>query len=104
VKQDVHRYYRQMAKNYYEAEEKAKLDAIALNAESQGLLLAGNVHKYNRARKELTRLKNWEARCAYQRERFEKAAQKLEEGGALDKVPAPEAEPIPERASTPHEG
>lgn len=78
VKQDVHQYYSQMAKNYHEAEEKAKMDAIALEAESRGLLQSGQVHKYNRTRKELTRLKDWEARCAYQKERFEKAAKKLE--------------------------
>lgn len=78
IKQDVHQYYSQMAKNYHEAEQKAKLDAVALDAESRGLLQSGQVHKYNRTRKELTRLKDWEARCAYQKERFEKAAKKLE--------------------------
>ena len=78
ITQDVHRYYRQMAINYKEAEDKAKMDAMTLEGESRSLLQAGDLHGYNKAQKELARIKNWQANCARQRERFEKAAQKLE--------------------------
>jgi hypothetical protein len=89
VKQDVYQYYRQMAQNYHEAGEKAKFDAITLDAESRSHLQANDVHKYNRARREVARLKDWEARCESQRQRFEKAAKKLEPG--LPSVPPGEA-------------
>ena len=74
--QDVHLYYQQMAINYKEAEAKAKLDALTLERRSGSLLQGGEVHKYNRAQKELAKIKNWQAYCARQHERFEKAAQK----------------------------
>ncbi len=74
--QDVHLYYQQMAVNYKEAEEKAKLDAVTLERESGSLLQGGELHKYKRAQKELAKLKDWQEYCARQHERFEKAAQK----------------------------
>jgi hypothetical protein len=92
VKQDVYQYYRQMAQNYHEAGEKAKFDAITVNAESRGYLQAGDVHKYNRARKELSRIKDWEARCEAQRQRFERAARDLEPSLPHGKAVAPQAE------------
>ncbi len=78
IRQDVHEYYRQMARNYHEAEEKAKLDALALETASRQHLEAGHVHKFQRDRREIDRLKDWQARCAHQKERFEQAARKLE--------------------------
>lgn len=74
--QDVHLYYQQMAINYKEAEEKAKLDAVTLERQSGSLLQGGELHKYNRTQKELAKIKNWQGYCARQHERFEKAAQK----------------------------
>jgi len=74
--QDVHLYYQQMAVNYKEAEEKAKLDAVTLERESGALLQGGELHKYKRAQKELAKIKNWQEYCARQHERFEKAAEK----------------------------
>ena len=74
--QDVHLYYQQMAINYKEAEEKAKLDAVTLERQSGSLLQGGELHKYNRAQKELAKIKNWQEYCARQHERFEKAAEK----------------------------
>ena len=74
--QDVHLYYQQMAINYKEAEEKAKLDAVTLERESGALLQGGELHKYNRAQKELAKIKNWQEYCARQHERFLKAAEK----------------------------
>ena len=78
ITQDVHRYYSQMAHNYRQAEDKAKMDALTLEGESRSLLQAGDFHKYNRAQKELARIKDWQSHCARQRERFEAAAQKME--------------------------
>jgi len=89
VKQDVHRYYRQMARNYQEAKEKAKFEAITLEADSRIALQAGNFHKYNRTQKDLERVKNWETRCANQRQRFEKAALKLEPAAPGEEAAAP---------------
>jgi hypothetical protein len=106
VKQDVHRYYRQMAENYREAEEKAKFEAVTLEADSRTFLRAGNVHRFNRARKELARLKDWEDRCASQRERFEQAARKLASGGVADgsPPPSPDAQSDPEAGLPPPAG
>ena len=94
VTQDVHRYYRQMAINYKEAEDKAKMDAMTLEGESRSLLQAGDLHGYNKAQKELGRIKNWESRCAWQRERFEAAAQKME-GPADPKKEADQGTELP---------
>jgi len=73
---DVHLYYQQMAVNYKEAEEKAKVDIVTLERKSAVLLQAGETHKYNKAQKEISRIKNWQENCARQSERFAKAAQK----------------------------
>lgn len=102
VKEDVHQYYQQMARNYHDAQEKAKQDAISLNSQSRGYLETGDVNKYNRARKQLARIRDWEARCAYQQERFEKAARMLEPGPTSGATPDRPAEPPPvaEPAST----
>ena len=78
VTQDVHRYYRQMEQNYKEAERKANFDAMTLEGESRSLLQAGDFRKYNGTQKELARLRNWQAHCDSQSERFAKAAEKLE--------------------------
>ena len=64
--QDVHLYYQQMAINYKEAEEKAKLDAVTLERESASLLQGGEMHKYNRAQREIAKIKNWQEYCARQ--------------------------------------
>ena len=74
--QDVHLYYQQMAVNYKEAEEKAKLDAVSLERESASLLQGGELHKYNRTQRELAKIKNWQEYCVRQQERFQKAADK----------------------------
>jgi hypothetical protein len=86
MSRDVHQYYRQMAINYKEAEEKAKLDLLTREGEANLLLKAGDVHKYNRAQREVARLKDWQSHCARQRERFEQAADKMEQSGDAQKV------------------
>ena len=94
--QDVHLYYQQMAINYKEAEEKAKLDAVTLERESASLLQAGETHRYNRAQRELARLKNWQENCARQHEHaLQQAANKTAKAGAAgkDAIPATSANP-----------
>jgi hypothetical protein len=78
ISQDVDRYYRQMAYNFQVAEAKAKADAEILEGKSRVAVQAGDLHRYSSVQKELARLKDWQAHCAKQRERFEKAAEKLE--------------------------
>lgn len=95
ITQDVHRYYKQMAHNYKEAEDKAKMDAMTLEGESRSHLQAGDLHGYNKAQKELARIKNWQSHCARQRERFEAAAQKLEGPADSKKVPDQGPDPAP---------
>ena len=83
--QDVHQYYQQMAINYKEAEEKAKLDATSLERESASLLQGGELHKYNRAQRELARIKNWQEYCVRQQQRFQKAADKTADPADIKK-------------------
>ena len=103
VTDDVHRYYRQMEENYKEAGRKADFDAMTLEGESRTLLQAGDFRKYNGTQKELARLRNWQAHCATQSERFAKAAEKLEPStkrpeGPKEKLESPieKPEPAPE--------
>ena len=51
VSQDVDAYYRQMAYNYKEAEEKAKMDAVALENETKVLATTGD---FGKSRRELS--------------------------------------------------
>jgi hypothetical protein len=76
--QDVHEYYRQMAANFKEAEAKAAVQITTREREASMLLNGGEVHQFKRAMREVNRLKGWQDHCARERERFEKAAQKLE--------------------------
>jgi hypothetical protein len=96
ISQDVDRYYRQMAHNFQEAEAKAKADAEILEGKSRVLVQAGDLHRYGSVQKELARLKDWQAHCAKQRERFEKAAEKLEKtSGSTKTMAAKSQEPSP---------
>jgi hypothetical protein len=89
VAQDVRDYYRQMEYNYKEAREKAKIDALSLEGESRILATTGDFSRYRRKQRELDRVKGWEARCAKQEERFQKAAAWTEDRFHLEKPPAP---------------
>jgi hypothetical protein len=91
MSQDVDRYYRQMAQNFREAEAKAKGDAEIVEGKSRVVAQAGDLHTYGRLQKELARLKEWQAHCAKQRERFEKAALKLEQKSGTSKAQAAES-------------
>jgi hypothetical protein len=85
---DVRDYYREMAYNYRAAQEKAKMDALTLEGETKMLAKNGDFQRLRRTQRELDRLKAWEAKCAKQEDRFEKAAQWTEEHYHLDQQPA----------------
>ena len=96
ISQDVDRYYRQMAHNFQDAEAKAKADAEILEGKSRVAVQAGDLHRYGSVQKELARLKDWQAHCAKQRDRFEKAAEKREKKSGPSKRSDMEAkEPSP---------
>jgi hypothetical protein len=96
MSQDVDRYYRQMAQNFQEAEAKAKSDAEILLGKERVLAQTGDLRRYSSVHKEIARLKDWQAHCAKQRERFEQAAEKLEKKSGLSTSTAAESkEPTP---------
>jgi len=93
VSQDVDAYYRQMAYNYKEAEEKAKTDVVTLENESKVLATTGDFHKLKRAQRKLSRIKAWEEKCENEAKRFEKAAEWTEAHFHLAKPPIPDRPP-----------
>jgi len=93
VSQDVDAYYRQMAYNYKEAEEKAKIDALALEGETKALAATGEFGKYRRAQRELNRVKKWEERCENEANRFKKAAEWTEAHLHVERPPIPDGPP-----------
>lgn len=87
--EDVDQYYRQMAANYKEAEEKTKVQIETQEREASMLLNGGEVHQFKRAMKKVSRLKDWQEHCVRERERFEQAAEKLEQPAAHGTPQAP---------------
>jgi len=85
MSQDVDLYYRQMAYNYKEAQEKGKMQAVSLERQSSVLAATGETNKLHRTQREIERIKAWEAKCAKQEKRFEKAAEWTEEHFHLEK-------------------
>ncbi len=75
MSQDVDAYYRQMAYNYKEAQEKAKTDAITLENETKVLATTGDFSNLKRTQRRLSRIKAWEEKCEKEAKRFEKAAE-----------------------------
>jgi hypothetical protein len=67
-------YYRQMAYNWREALEKAKVDELSLTSQVNVLASTGETRRYMRTERELERVKKWETKCEKQADRFEKAA------------------------------
>jgi hypothetical protein len=98
VSQDVDAYYRQMAYNYKEAEEKAKMEVVTLENESKVLATTGEYHKLKRAQRQLNRIKAWEDKCDKEAKRFEKAAEWTEARFHLQKPPIADAPPGKEAA------
>jgi hypothetical protein len=85
VSQDVDAYYRQMAFNYKEAQEKAKNDVITLENEAKVLATTSDFSKLKKTQRRLTRVKDWEEKCEKESKRFEKAAEWTEAHFHLEK-------------------
>ena len=93
MSQDVDAYYRQMAFNYKEAQEKAKLDAVTLENETKVLATTGDYSDLKRTQRQLSRVKAWEEKCAKEAKRFEKAAEWTEAHFHLEKPKIPDRPP-----------
>ena len=76
-----------MAYNFKQAEAKAKADAEILEGKSKVAVQAGDLHRYSSVQRDLSGLKDWQGHSAKQRERFEKAAEKLEKTSDSSKNP-----------------
>ncbi len=74
--EDVDAYYRQMAYNYRESREKAKMDELSLDERDEGAGGDGRDSTgTSEPKRELERVKAWEEKCEKQAARFEKAAE-----------------------------
>jgi hypothetical protein len=93
MSQDVDAYYRQMAFNYKEAQEKAKMDAVTLENETKVLATTGDFSNLKKAQRRLGRVKAWEEKCEKEAKRFEKAAEWTEAHFHLEKPKIPGAPP-----------
>jgi hypothetical protein len=90
MSQDVDAYYRQMAFNYREAAEKAKMDAVTLENETKVLSTTGDFSNLKKSQRRLSRIKAWEEKCDHQAERFDKAAEWTEAHFHLEKPKLPD--------------
>src|SRR5262245_45566726 len=63
VTQDVDLYYRQMAHNYQEAVEKARLDAASLENQAKVLAVTGETRKQRKSQRQLDKMRSWEGHC-----------------------------------------
>ena len=75
ITQDVDAYYRQMAINYQDAADKAKLDAASLENQVKVLAVTGEPAKAHKTQRRLDRTRSWEQYCLKEKTRFEKAAE-----------------------------
>jgi hypothetical protein len=78
VTQDVDAYYRQMAANYKEALDRAKIEEASLKNQSRVYAVTGDQREYRRAERELKRVQAWQEHCSREQQRFEKAAKWME--------------------------
>jgi hypothetical protein len=85
--QDVDLYYRQMEFNYREAQERAKKQEVTLQRQASVMASSGDEHMMKRTQKEIDRIKAWEAKCAKEEKRFEKAAKWTEDHFHLERPP-----------------
>jgi hypothetical protein len=85
MSKDVDAYYRQMAFNYKEAQEKAKMDAVTLENQTKVLATTSEFSNLKKAQRELGRIKAWEEKCGKEAMRFEKAAEWTEAHFHLEK-------------------
>jgi hypothetical protein len=93
VSSDVDAYYRQMAYNYKEAQEKAKIDVVTLENETKVLAVTGEMRQLKRAQRRLAKIKDWEEKCGKEATRFEKAAEWTEARFHLSKPAIPDQPP-----------
>jgi hypothetical protein len=93
VASDVDAYYRDMAFNWKEAQEKAKMQVTALESESSVLAVTGELHQLKRSQRRLGRIKAWEDKCGKEATRFEKAAEWTEAHFHLAKPAIPDKPP-----------
>jgi hypothetical protein len=93
VTQDVDAYYRQMAYNYREAQEKAKVDVVSLENESKVLSTTGDFRDLKRTQRQIGRIKEWEEKCGKEAARFEKAAEWTEARFHLKRPNIPDKPP-----------
>jgi hypothetical protein len=84
VTSDVDAYYRQMAVNYQEAIDKAKLDEVTLQKRSRVMAVTGDQRNQGKSQRELARIRKWEDHCEWEKERFEKAAKWMESHFKID--------------------
>src|SRR5262249_24850326 len=96
VSQDVDAYYRQMATNYKEARDKARVEAASLRNVSGMLLATGDTAGYQKNQHRLARIESWKTRCARQEERVQKAAAWMETHFDLREAgpPGPSSSPV----------
>jgi hypothetical protein len=73
--QSVDAYYRQMAYNYREAGEKARVDALSLESQAKVLAATGDFKRHKRVQRELDKVKAFEAKCDHEAGRFQMAAE-----------------------------
>jgi hypothetical protein len=97
--QSVDAYYRQMAVNYQEAIDKAKLDETSLENQSRVLLTTGDQSKYHKTQRELASIRSWEKHCAWEKERFDKAAKWMESHFHIEDMPKVEGAVAPAAAA-----
>jgi hypothetical protein len=90
VTQDVDAYYRQMAVNYKEALDDAKLEETRLEKKAQLYSVTKDKKELRRTERELEHVRSWEERCAREQRRFDQAAKWMETH--LDSVKKPAAE------------
>jgi hypothetical protein len=97
--QDVDAYYRQMAYNYREAGQKAKMDEMSLDSQAKVLASTGQFKQHKRVERELDRVKSWEAKCDKQAERFQKAAEWTEARFHLTRPSIPDGPPSVQKSA-----
>ena len=93
MSEEADAYYRQMAYNYREALEKAKVDEISLESQEKVLASTGDFRQYKRTKRELDSVKRFEKKCEREAERFKKAAEWTEAHFHVTRPPIPDGPP-----------
>jgi acyl-[acyl carrier protein]--UDP-N-acetylglucosamine O-acyltransferase len=91
VTQDVDAYYRQMAVNYKEAIDDAKVEELKLEKKAQIYAVTKDQKELRRTERTLARVRSIEERYTREQERFDKAAKWMESHLDSVKKGAPEA-------------